>query len=107
MAGAPIPASHMTTTVGVIHLRLALPADTLKEKRSIVKSLVERLRGRFNVSVAEVDDLDDPTHATIAAACMSNDSAHSDRQLQAVARAVAEWRLDAEILSVETELLQL
>ena len=36
---------------------MAVPAETLKEKRSIVKSVVERLRNRYNAGVAEVEDL--------------------------------------------------
>ncbi|MFN8507138.1 MAG: DUF503 domain-containing protein [Dehalococcoidia bacterium] len=95
----------MATTVGVLHIRLALPADTLKEKRTIVKSVVARLRTRFNASVAEVADLDDPGHATLAAACISNDARHADSQLQAIASAVEEWRLDAELLGIETEII--
>lgn len=97
----------MPTTVGVLHIRLALPADTLKEKRTIVKSVVERLRTRFNASVAEVGDLDSPAYATLAAACISNDARHADSQLQNIANAVEEWRLDAEILAIETELIPL
>jgi len=95
----------MATTVGVLHIRLALPALTLKEKRTIVKSVVARLRTRFNASLAEVADLDDPGHATLAAACISNDARHADSQLQAIANAVEEWRLDAEVLGIETELI--
>ncbi len=94
-------------TVGVIRIRLALPSRTLKEKRTIVKSVVERLRVRFNASVAEVDDLDAPTVATIAAACLSNDGAHADAQLQALLAAIEGWRLDAEVIDVETELIAL
>jgi uncharacterized protein YlxP (DUF503 family) len=97
----------MTTTIGAIRIRLALPSDTLKEKRTIVKSVVERLRRRFNASVAEVDDLDDTGYATLVAACVSNEASHADRQLQSIARAVEEWRLDAELLTVETELITL
>jgi uncharacterized protein YlxP (DUF503 family) len=94
-------------TVGVVRLRLALPSRTLKEKRAIVRSVVERLRNRFNAAITEADDLDDPARATIAAACLSNDRAHADSQLQAIASAVEEWRLDAEVLAVETELIAL
>jgi hypothetical protein len=91
--------------VGVVRIRLRLPSRTLKEKRAIVKSVVERLRQRFNASVAEVEDLDDVGMTTIAAACVSNGARHADEQLQAIARAIEEWRLDAEVVSVETELL--
>ncbi|MEO9255445.1 MAG: DUF503 domain-containing protein [Tepidiformaceae bacterium] len=92
-------------TVGLIHIRLRLPSRTLKEKRTIVKSVIERLRQRYNVSVAETDDLDTFGLATIAAACVSNDARHADEQLQEIARAVETWRLDAELIDVSTELL--
>jgi len=92
-------------TVGIVRIRLALPSRTLKEKRTIVKSVVERLRDRFNASVAEVDDLDAPGLATIAACCVSNSGAHADAQVQAIAAAVEGWRLDAEVLEIATELI--
>lgn len=72
----------------------------------IVRSTVERLRQKFNASVAEVDDLDDAGFTTIAAACLSNESAHASAQVQAIARAVAGWRLDAELVTIETELIE-
>jgi len=92
-------------TIGVVRVRLRLPSRTLKEKRTIVKSVVERLRQRYNASVAEIDDLDDVTTTTIAAAVISNDARHADEQAQEIARAIEAWRLDAEVLEVETELL--
>jgi uncharacterized protein len=93
-----------TESIGVVRITLRLPSRTLKEKRAIVKSVVERLRQRFNASVAETGRLDDVATAIIAAACISTESRHVDEQLQAVARAVEQWRLDAEVVDVETEL---
>ena len=92
-------------TIAVLRVRLRLPSRTLKEKRTIVKSVVERLRNRFNASVAEVDDLDSPGLATVVAAVVSNESRHADEQVQAISAAIQEWRLDAEVLEVETELI--
>ena len=92
-------------TVGILRVRLRLPSRTLKEKRAIVKSVVERLRTRFNASVAEIDDLDSPGMTTIGAACISNDSSHADAMLQSIAGTIREWRLDAEVLEIETELI--
>ncbi|MCC6961043.1 MAG: DUF503 domain-containing protein [Dehalococcoidia bacterium] len=91
--------------IAAVRVRLRLPSRTLKEKRSIVKSLVERLRHTFNASVAELDDLDSPGIATIGAAVLSNDARHADEQVQAIAAAIQEWRLDAEVLDVETEII--
>jgi uncharacterized protein YlxP (DUF503 family) len=93
--------------IGVVRLSLRLPSRTLKEKRAIVRPIVERLRNRFNAAVAEVDGLENPAGAIIAAAVLSNDHRHADEQLSAIADAVAAWRLDAELLGVETELLDL
>jgi len=91
--------------IAAVRVRLRLPSRTLKEKRSIVKSLVERLRHTFNASVAELDDLDSPGIATVGAAVLSNDARHADEQVQAIAAAIQEWRLDAEVLDVETEII--
>ncbi|MGE5594758.1 MAG: DUF503 domain-containing protein [Hyphomicrobiales bacterium] len=92
-------------TVGILRIRMAVPAETLKEKRSVVKSVIERVRQRFNAAVAEIKDLDDPGQATIAVVCVSNETAHADSQLGNIARAIEEWRLDVEILAIETELI--
>ena len=46
--------------VGVMHLEVHLPqVSNLKQKRQVFKSLKERLRSRFNVSVAEDSELAD------------------------------------------------
>ncbi len=92
-------------TVGVLRVSLRIPSRTLKEKRAIVRPVVERLRSRFNASVAEIDALDTVGLTVIAAAVISNDPRHADEQLQAIAAAIQDWRLDAELVDLETELL--
>jgi uncharacterized protein len=92
--------------IALVTVRLRLPSRTLKEKRTIVKSVVERLRNRFNASVAELDDLDDPAVATIGAAVVSNEGRHADEQAQSIVAAIEAWRLDAEVLEIGTELIQ-
>ena len=42
-------------TVGLLRIRYRLPSRSLKEKRAIIRPMVERARNRFNASVAEVD----------------------------------------------------
>lgn len=92
-------------TIAVLTVRLRLPSRTLKEKRSIVKSVVERLRQRYNATVIEAEDLDEAGLATIAAAVLSNESRHADAQAQEIASTIAGWRLDAEVLEVSVELI--
>jgi uncharacterized protein YlxP (DUF503 family) len=58
--------------------------NSLKEKRSIVKSLIGRLKSRFNISVSEVDHQDEKRSAVIAIAMVSNDTSFIDRQFDAI-----------------------
>jgi hypothetical protein len=54
--------------------QLSLPGcASLKEKRSVVRSLKDRLRARFSLSVAETDDQDVLTRAEISVALVSSD----------------------------------
>ena len=93
------------TIIGVLHLRFDVPAESLKDKRSVVQPVLARLRGKFNCSAGEVDDLDDISHATIAVACVSNDSRHCDSMLQSIVDYVEHERFDAELIAVNTELV--
>ncbi|HHY04158.1 MAG TPA: DUF503 domain-containing protein [Thermoanaerobacterales bacterium] len=54
---------------------------SLKEKRQVVKSIIERLKNRYNVSIAEVEKMDDKRRAVIGMACVSNSSKHVNKQL--------------------------
>ncbi len=71
--------------VGVMTAQLSLQGITsLKEKRSIVKSLIGRLQSRFNISIAEVDHQDSKSMAVLGMAVVSNDSRFIDQQLDAI-----------------------
>ena len=58
--------------------------DSLKGKRKIVKSLVERLRSRFNASVSEIAAHDNKQLAVVGISVVSNDGAHLDKQLDKI-----------------------
>ena len=64
-----------------IHLRGVM---TLKDKRRIVKSVIGRLKSRFNVSAAEVDRQDNKRMAVIGIAVVSNDRTFTISQLETV-----------------------
>lgn len=64
--------------VGICRVVLALPwNDSLKGKRSVVKSVVERARAKYHVAAAEVADLDQHRRATLGFAVVSNDARHA------------------------------
>ena len=68
--------------VGLLRLELHLPAaNSLKAKRSVVNHVKERLRTRFNVSVAEVDHQDLWQRATLGVAVVSGDQGVLDKVL--------------------------
>ena len=46
---------------------------TLKDKRQVIRSLLDRIRGRFNVGAAEVDQLDSVRYATLAMVGVANE----------------------------------
>ena len=83
--GAIAPAMRLMPPIGVLTLDIHVEdSHSLKEKRHVVKSLKDRLRERFNVSVAEIDGLDSWQHSVIAAVTVSNDRVHAEQVLQAV-----------------------
>jgi hypothetical protein len=72
--------------VGVLRLSLDIVgARSLKDRRSVVRSLKERAQSRMRVSIAEVGELDDPRRATLGVAVVSNSAAMCDQVLASVA----------------------
>ena len=65
-------------------------SHSLKDKRQVVKSLKDRLRHKFNVSVAEIDYQDLWQRALVAAVTVASDHEHGERVLQTVEREAAE-----------------
>ncbi|NIQ56165.1 MAG: DUF503 family protein [Gammaproteobacteria bacterium] len=75
--------------VGVIGWEIQLfDARSLKEKRRVVKSLKERLRNRFNVSVAETGHQDTWQRAEITACIVTTDRRRADSVLDRMDRLV-------------------
>lgn len=71
--------------VGVLTTQLHLNGVTsLKEKRSIIKSLIGRLKSRFNISIAEVDHNESKQSSVVAVAMVSNDTSFIDQQFDAI-----------------------
>ncbi len=91
--------------VGVCTLELYLPGvDSLKGKRQILLSLKERIQGKFNVSVAEVDGQDLWQRAVLGVACVANEQQHTNRILDSVLNLVRANR-SVELLRQHMEFL--
>ena len=92
--------------VGVCRLSLRIPENgSLKDKRRVVKSITSRVRSKFNVSAAEVDDNDIWQLATLGFCCVSNDGRHTNEVLSRVVDFVVKGRFDVEILDYGIEII--
>jgi uncharacterized protein len=96
----------MPASIGVAEVTLYLEGTTsLKEKRGVVKSLTTRMRNTFNISVAEIADLNDMRVATIALVCVSNNHAHAQEML-AKAIGFIERSVEMGVIGeIETEII--
>jgi uncharacterized protein YlxP (DUF503 family) len=74
-------------SIGVIILELRLDeSHSLKDKRHYVKGLKDRLRSKFNVSVAEIDHQELWQRGTVAVVTVSGDQTRAEQVLQNVER---------------------
>lgn len=91
--------------VGVLTVDLFLgEANSLKEKRRVLKSVIDRIKSRFNVSVAEVGEQDIWQRSTIGISFISCEQAHVHQVLSAVVRFI-ESQGTVLITDYQTELL--
>ena len=77
---------------------------SLKEKRMVVKSIVEKVRHKFNVSVAEVDNQDIHKSIVIGFACVTNEVNHANSIIDNVINFI-EKNTDARIDDTVIEIL--
>lgn len=72
---------------GICEVRLRIyEANSLKDKRHIVKSIIGKLKSRFNISIAEVDLNDVWQSSIIGFSCVSNNTAHVNEIISKVIR---------------------
>ena len=72
-------------SIGALTLELRIEdAHSLKDKRHVVRGLKDRLRHKFNVSVAEIGSQDVWQHAVIAVVAVASDREYAEQLLDAV-----------------------
>jgi uncharacterized protein len=75
--------------VGTLTVEISIPgADSLKDKRQVIKSLIEVIRRKFNVSVAEVGENDVWRRAQLGFAVVSNEGALISEMLDKIVREI-------------------
>ena len=91
--------------IGTCTLRLSAEwVSSLKEKRMVVKSIIEKTRHKFNVSIAEVDYQDAHKDIGIGFACVTNESRHAESMVQNILNFI-ESNTDAVVMDVQIEML--
>jgi len=91
--------------IGVLQFTLEIPyATSLKDKRRVVKSMKDRIRRNFNVSIAEIDDLDAWTTATLGAVMAGRDVAYINGALDKLINALESLR-DATLADHQLEIV--
>ena len=75
-------------------------AASLKDKRQVCRSIIDKTRQRFNVSIAEVDTQDIHQTLTVGIAVVSGDVSHAQNMLNEIVRFMEE-HADAELIEVE------
>lgn len=87
-------------------LRLLMPENSsLKDKRRVVKSITTRVRDKFNVSIAEIEDQDRWQIATLGIACISRDGKFVQELLARVRDFILDSKFEARILDEEIEII--
>jgi uncharacterized protein YlxP (DUF503 family) len=75
--------------VGTLQARLLVrESRSLKDKRQVVRSVVDRLRSQFHVAVGEVDHLDDHRQVTLGVAAVGHEVAAVQGLLQTIQEAL-------------------
>lgn len=89
--------------IGTAAITIYLPeSHSLKEKRSVLQSVIKKIRNKFNAAVAEIENQDKWQKCTIGIAIIGGNTAHADSQLQSIINYVeAEPRFLTGAIEVE------
>ena len=91
--------------VGVLRIEIHLnDSASLKEKRGHLRRLKDRLRNNFNVSIAEIDEMDKWQKAVLGVVTISNDKKHLSGYLDGIMNFIEDERA-IEVLDYSTEIL--
>ncbi len=91
--------------IGIVETTWRLDGcHSLKEKRQVVRSLIDKLRHHFNASVAEVEHQDTHGLAGIGLAVVNSDRRLVERLIEQIID-YAEHHAEAELIGLETEIL--
>lgn len=87
----------MVTSIARVDLALD-GCRSLKDKRQILRSIIERTRVRYQVAIAEIEDQDLWQRAVIGIAYVSGSGGHAEEVMQKVVEFISTANPEAEVL---------
>ena len=82
----------------ILHLPLS---KSLKNKRSIIKSIIQKVQNKYNVSISEIDNNEKWKSATIGISIISNKMSYIKKQLSDIIYFIENNYIDIEITKIE------
>ena len=96
----------MSATIGVARVTLYFEETfSLKDKRSEVKSVCQRISNQFNAAIAEIEDLDDMRVATLAVSVVSTSGPHVNQMLNTIISRIEQLLQTSTLGDTSTELI--
>jgi len=93
----------MVIGYGIVQLRIP-DSGSLKEKRSVLNKILKRVQNEFNISIAQVGDLDDHRFAQIGFALTGNESRYINGKVDHLLRFIDDLKV-AEVLDSKIEIM--
>jgi len=91
--------------IGILKLTIHIGGMTsLKDKRRVIKSLLDKAKVKFNASAAETGRQDEWNVCEMGFSCVSNEASHADSMLSAIFRFI-EFDARVEIIDSQSELI--
>ena len=92
--------------VAIIEFHVFIPGiRSLKEKRSIIRPIIHRIQNKFNISISEVDKLDDWNEAVLMCAHVSNNKNLSQSYIQKLNSFILNASKNIDLIDVKIEYL--
>lgn len=91
--------------IGICRIEMFLPnLQSLKEKRRVLKSLIQRLRQKYNISIAEVENQDKWQRTTLAVVCVSTSSRFVNKVIEQILKEIEKFN-EGHVINFDMEII--
>ncbi|PKM83588.1 MAG: DUF503 domain-containing protein [Firmicutes bacterium HGW-Firmicutes-13] len=91
--------------IGICRIEIFLPnSQSLKEKRRVLKSLIQKLRQKFNISIAEIENQDKWQKTTLAIVCVSSSSRFVNKVIEQILNEIEKFN-DGHVINYDIEII--